>query len=93
MFTMKDSASLRACWIRCRLSLAMGRRCCAADAPSACVTTAICASKPQATWGADHHVVVSQQQAADPRPQIPPRLIQHVTNEWGKARAAIVPGR
>jgi len=81
MFTMKDSASLRACWIRGRLSLAIGQRCCATHAPSGRVTAAVCASKPQATWRADHHVVVSQEQAADPRPQIPPRLIRHVTNE------------
>jgi hypothetical protein len=79
MFTMKDSASLRACWIRCGLSLATGWRCCATHAPSGRVTAAVCASKPPATWGADHHVVVSQQQAADPRPQIHPRLISHVT--------------
>ena len=81
MFTMKGSASLRACWLRRPLSLAIGRRRSATHAPSGRVTTAICASKPQATWDADHHVVVSQQQAADPRPQIPPRLIRHVTNE------------
>jgi hypothetical protein len=80
MVTMNDSTSLRS-GIRCRLSLASGRRCCATHEPSGRVTTAICASEPQATWGADHHVVVSQQQAADPRPQIPPRSIRHVTNE------------
>jgi hypothetical protein len=79
MFTIQDSVFLRLCWIR--LSLAMGRRRCATHVPSARITTTIGASKPQAIWGADHHVVMSQQQAADPRPQIPPRLIRHVTNE------------
>jgi hypothetical protein len=65
--------------IWCGRSLAMvrGR---ATEVPAGRVTLAIGAAKPQATWGANHHVVVSQQQAADPRPQIRPRLIRHVMN-------------
>jgi hypothetical protein len=80
MFTMKDVASLHLCWL--------WRRRCATHEPSRRVAAAVCASKPQATGRADHHVVVAHQQAADPLPQFPPRLIRHHQRRRQSARRA-----